>query len=107
MFNDKFYAWESGMIVYSVYTHFSELYYNMNGKSIKEIEDKETKKFIEKCFNYLRTTSDEALQEFAYTDPVWSSTWGRSSQPEINFTDKANLGIYRQCCSHWLQEAKL
>ena len=40
------------------------------GKNIKEIEDAETKIFIDKCFNYLRTTSDETLQEFAYTDPI-------------------------------------
>ena len=107
LFEDKFYAWESGMVIYNVYTHFSSLYFNINGKNIKEIEDEETKEFIKKCFNHLRTASDEALQEFAYTDPIWASTWGRSSQPEINFTDQENIGIYRQYCSHWLQEAKL
>lgn len=107
LFDDKFYAWENGMVIYSVYTHFSKLYYNINGKDIKDIEDKETKEFIKKCFNYLKNNSDRTLQEFAYTDPVWSSTWSRSSQPEINFNDEENLGIYRQCCSHWLQKAKL
>ncbi|RIA93357.1 hypothetical protein C1645_819553 [Glomus cerebriforme] len=99
LFNDKFYAWENGMVIYSVYTHFSSLYYNVNGKNIKNIEDGRIKTFISKCFNYLKTNSDRVLQEFAFTDPVWTSTWGRSSQPEVNFTDKENIGIYRQCCS--------
>lgn len=62
------------MVVYGVYTHFPSLYFNINGKNIKEIEDKETKEFISKCFNYLKTTSDRTLQEFAFTDPIWSST---------------------------------
>ncbi len=74
LFNDKIYAWENGMIVYSVYTRFSELYHNINGKDVKDIEDKETRKFIDKCFKFLKNISDRKLQELAYTDPVWFST---------------------------------
>lgn len=107
LFNDKIYAWENGMIVYSVYTHFSELYHNLSSQNIKNIEDKETKKFIEKSFKFLKTIPDKKLQELAYTDPVWSSTWSRSSHPEINFTDKENIKVYQQFRSHWLQEVRL
>jgi uncharacterized phage-associated protein len=74
LFDDKICAWENGMIVYSVYTHFPGLYHNLNNQSIKSIEDKETRKFIDKCFKFLKTIPDRKLQELAYTDPVWSST---------------------------------
>src|SRR5438045_3092462 len=54
LFDDKIYAFENGMIVYKVYTHFSELYHSLNNQNIEEI-DKETKSFIDKFFNYLKT----------------------------------------------------
>ena len=107
LFEDNLYAWELGVVVYSVYTHFWSLYFNINGKSIKEIEDKETKKFIDSCFKYLKNIPDNVLQEFSYDDPARSSTWGRSSQPEIDFTDKENLEFYQRFRSRWLQEIRL
>src|SRR3954470_20832040 len=48
LFEDKFYAWENGVVVYKVYTHFWELYNGFNGQEIKNIEEEETKKFIKK-----------------------------------------------------------
>ena len=105
LFKDKLYAWESGVIAYKVYTHFWELYNKVNGTDIENIEDEKTKEFITKCFNYLRTLPDRTLQEFSYSDPAWSSTWTKSPEPEINFTDKKNL--YQNYFSHWLQEARL
>jgi len=44
----------------------------LNGQNL--IEDEETKEFITKHFNHLKDISDRELQEFSYTDPVWSST---------------------------------
>lgn len=74
LFNDNLYAWENGIVVYNVHTHFQELYLNVNGREIKDVEDKEIKNFINKCFNYLKTLSDRNLQEFSYNDLTWSTT---------------------------------
>jgi uncharacterized phage-associated protein len=72
LFEDKLYAWEHGVIVYSVYTHFWSLYLNLNSKEI--IENQKIKEFITKCFEYLKNLPDRVLQEFSYNDPAWSST---------------------------------
>lgn len=107
LFEDNLYAWENGVVVYSVYTHFWTLYHNMNGKDIKDIEDKETKEFIDEYFKYLRNIPDDALQEFSYFDPARSSTWAKSPQPDIHFTNEENLEFYQRFRSRWLQEVKL
>jgi hypothetical protein len=107
LFEDNLYAWEHGVVVYSVYTHFWSLYHDINGKSIKEIEDEETKKFIDSCFKYLKNIPDSVLQEFSYDDPARSSTWAKSPQPNIHFTDKENLEFYQRFRSRWLQEIRL
>src|SRR5205085_1331488 len=86
LFKDNLYAWENGVVVYSVYTRFWSLYNNINGKEIKDIEDKETKEFIKKHFEYLRNIPDKVLQELSYNDPARSFTWARKSQPDIHFT---------------------
>ena len=101
LFKDNLYAWEHGVIVYSVYTHFWSLYHNINGKEIEDIKDQETKDFIAECFNRLKNIPDRVLQEFSYNDPARSSTWARSSKPDIHFTDKENLGFYQHFCSRW------
>ncbi|CFW93346.1 Conserved protein of unknown function (DUF4065) [endosymbiont DhMRE of Dentiscutata heterogama] len=104
LFSDNLYAWENGVIVYSVYTRFWELYLQKNGQDTNAIA-KEDQKTIATCFRYLKDIPDRVLQEFAYHDPAWSSTWAKSSQPEINFSGRENLETYRQFCSRWLPEA--
>lgn len=107
LFSDNLYAWEHGIVIYSVYTRFPSLYNNINGKEVKDIEDKEIKKFIDECFKYLKNIPDSALQEFSYFDPARSSVWARSPQPNVHFTDKENLEFYQRFCSRWLQEVRL
>lgn len=100
LFEDNLYAWENGVIVYSVHTHFWSLYFNKDGK----IEDKTIKKFIENQFKLLKNVPDRKLQELAYYDPAWSTTWTKSSQPEVNFMDKENMKVYQQFRSRWFQQ---
>jgi len=69
------------------------LYNNINGKSIKDIEDEKIKNFIDE---YLKEIPDEVLQEISYDDPARSATWARSPQPDIHFTDEENLKFYQQ-----------
>ncbi|KLL03042.1 MAG: hypothetical protein MRECE_11c006 [Mycoplasmataceae bacterium CE_OT135] len=107
LFKDKLYAWENGVIVYSVYTHFWSLYNNINDEGIKDIENKETEQFIKGCFKHLKSIPDRILQEFSYNDPARFSTWSKSLQPDIHFTNKENLEFYQQFRSRWLQEARL
>ena len=101
LFNDNLYALENGVVVYSVYTRFWELYFQKNGQDANIIRN-EDKKIIDKFFEHLKAVPDRVLQEFSYNDPAWSSTWAVSDQPNIHFTSKKNLETYQRFYSHWL-----
>lgn len=105
LFKDALYAWDSGVIVYSVYTRFWELYLQKDNQDLSTIKE-EDKTLIAKRFNYLKVIPDKVIQEFACNDYAWSSTWGVSPHPDIKVTDKKNQEIYQRFFSHWLQEAR-
>jgi hypothetical protein len=77
------------------------LYIQKNDQVTKFIKEND-KILIKKRFNYLRDIPDRILQEFAYNDPAWSSTWAVSDQPKIDFTNKEYQETYQRFCSHWL-----
>jgi len=106
LFKDKLYAWDNGVVIYRVYTHFQKLYHNLDNQKTQDISE-ETKEFIDRHFDYLKDIPDEDLQEFSYTDPVWHSTWNQSLQPEIKLTNKENQEIYQRFCPRWFQELGL
>lgn len=105
LFDDKIYAWEHGMIIYGVYSRFWELYWQDDEQEEKAIKDEEKRGFINRMFDYLKTLPDQNLQEFVYNDPAWYSTWAKTPEPDIEFTEKRYLdNYYQRVYSPWLQK---
>jgi len=96
LFRDSLYAFDSGFIVYDAYRNFWTLY---NGQyfdnSIEDIQNKETKQFIIKYFNYFKNYTIKGLEEWYTNDPAWIEAWQeRKRDPKIDF-DQETLTYYQ------------
>lgn len=104
LFDDKIYAWEHGMIFYSVYSRFWELYWQDDKQGEKAIKNEEIKGFINRMFDFLKTIPDENLQAFVYNDPAWYSTWAKISEPSIDFAEEKYFDNHQRVYSRLLQK---
>jgi len=106
LFREPLLAFEQGIIVYSVYSSFTSLYYDTTSTASINSIDLKTKKFLRDWFNYFHSYSPTELITISQTDPAWFSTWQKESNPQINFTSSSQLRFYEQHFTTFLEQAK-
>ena len=106
LFSEQLLAFEQGIIVYSVYSSFTNLYYDATRTSNINFLDSKTKKFLCEWFTYFHSYSPTELITISQSDPAWFSTWQKESDPRINFTSSAQLKFYEQNFTNFLIQGK-
>lgn len=106
LFSEPLLAFEQGIIVYPVYSSFTNLYYDTTQTVNINSIDLKTKKFLRDWFDYFHSYSPAELITISQTDPAWFSTWQKESNPQIDFTSSSQLRFYEQHYTTFLVQHK-
>ena len=106
LFAEPLLAFEQGIIVYPVYSSFTNLYYDTTKTSSINTFDAKTKKFLRDWFTYFRSYSPTELINISQGDPAWFSTWQKESNPQIDFTNSSQLKFYEEYFTNFLTPVK-
>ena len=107
LFKDELLAFEQGIIVYSVYSSFTSLYYDTTAATDIKSIDAKTKKFLREWFNHFHQYSSGELLNIVQEDPAWFSTWQKEPDPRIEFTNSGQLDFYQKYFTDFLDHRKL
>lgn len=107
LFKDELLAFEQGIIIYSVYSSFTSLYYDTTATTDIKSIDAKTKKLLREWFNYFHQYSSGELLNIIQEDPAWFSTWQKEPDPRIEFTNSYQLNFYQKYFTNFLRPPKI